>query len=160
MSKKKYIVNGSDNRVSLEAAVQKAITDKGLGKNVTVSIDKDTGRLEFTSSAGSITASGSFYDNITQNTKDETVKQGTYSSFEDAYVIGRKDLSTESVEIVNGANDVFTFDFTYTADSGVGSYTKEISVKIPEGTYTGDAIAEAMQKKLEEYFDNDDDLRD
>ena len=155
-----YIADGSYNRESLEAAVQKAVTDKGLGGNVTVSINKDTGRLEFCSSAGAITVSGSFYNNIAKNTKDETVKQGTYNSFENAYIIGRKDLSTEHVEIVNGANDVFTFDFTYTADRGVGSYTKEISVKIPEGTYTGDEIAEAMQKEIEEYFDNDEDLRD
>lgn len=140
---------------SLAEAVQNAFIGTDLEGRFTVSSTTD-GKLMFTSTAGTITASGSFYDNviITQDTQLVDPQQGSYQDddFKSAYIIGRKDLSTESVEIVNGANDVFTFDFTYTASNGVGNYIKEIRIKIPEGIYTGDEIADALEEEIRDRF--------
>lgn len=138
---------------SLSDAVQDAF--KGTDLEGKITVDDKSGKLLFTSYAGSITASGSFYDNviITKVAKDETLQQGTYTGYDDTYIIGRKDLSTESVEIVEGANDVLTFDFTYPDSNGNGSHTIDMDVKIPEGIYTGDEIAKKLQGEIQEKFE-------
>ncbi|MBD5520428.1 MAG: hypothetical protein HDR03_04280 [Lachnospiraceae bacterium] len=148
------IAEGKYDKDSLKNAVQAAIdADSALNGKITVDITTD-GRLEFSSSAGSITASDSFYENvlITQSmNKNVSVTKGQYYGFDDAYIIGRKDLSTETVEIIDGANDIFTFDFTY-PDSN-GSHTIDMNIKIPEGTYTGDEIAEKLQEEIQKEFE-------
>ncbi|MDE6662694.1 MAG: hypothetical protein K2K46_05040 [Lachnospiraceae bacterium] len=138
---------------SLAGAVQDAF--KGTDLEGKITVDDKSGKLLFTSYAGSITASGSFYDNviITKVAKDETLQQGTYTGYDDAYIIGRKDLSTESVEIVEGANDVLTFDFTYPDSNGNGSHTMDMNVKIPEGIYTGNEIAKKLQGEIQGKFE-------
>lgn len=137
---------------SLKNAIQTAINNNSTLKDkVTVNI-ASSGKLEFTSSGGSITASGSFYDNviITQETMNETIQKGQYSGFEKAYIIGRKDLTAEPIEIVSGSNDTFTFDFTYPKE---GKKTMEtITVTIPEGTYTGPEIASVLQDEIQDIF--------
>ena len=138
---------------SLAEAVQNAFKGTNLEGKITVA--DTSGKLVFTSSAGSITASGSFYDNviITQKRETETVQKGRYDGFQDAYIIGRKDLSAEPVEVIDGANDVLTFDFTYPDSNGNGSHTMEMDIKIPEGIYTGYQIAAKLQEKIQEKFE-------
>lgn len=141
------------SRDSLKNAVQTAINNNSTLKDkVTVNIASN-GKLEFTSSGGAITASGSFYDHviITQRTVNETTQKGRYSGFEKAYIIGRKDLTTEPIDIVSGANDTFTFDFTYPKDGK--KTTETISVTIPEKTYTGNEVAAVLQDKIQDIFD-------
>lgn len=150
------IATGTYNKEALKNAVQDAInTNNALKDKVTVYYAANE-MLEFASSNGAITASGSFYDLITQKTQEETIQKGSYPdySFQDAFIIGRKDLSTEPVDIVSGANDMFTFDFTYKDSKGVEN-KKEINVKIPEGTYTGNEIAKALQGELQKKFDDE-----
>lgn len=140
------------NRDSLKNAIQTAINNNSTLKDkVTVNIASD-GKLQFNSSGGAITASGSFNDHviITQGTLKETTQKGQYSGFEKAYIIGRKDLTTEPIDIVSGSNDTFTFDFTYPKD---GKKTMEtISVTIPEGTYTGYEVADVLKKEVQSIF--------
>ena len=157
-----YIDQNTDySREALAGAVQNAINKTDLAGKVTVSIDAGTGRFQLTASSGSITAKGSFYENviITQKTEEEKYEQqGTYTpdtDFQSTYIIGRKDLSTETVDIVTDANDVFTFDFTYTNSKGVED-TKTISIQIPEGTYTDEELARVMQN----IFETEDFLED
>ncbi|MCM1200718.1 MAG: hypothetical protein NC312_05760 [Bacteroides fragilis] len=147
------------NRNQLKDAVQAAINNNAVLKDkVTVNIAAD-GKLEFLSSGGSITASGSFYKNviITQKTVNESVQPGSYpdSSFQNAYIIGRKDLKAEPIDILSGANDTFIFDFSYTDPKGANSYDKEMEITIPEGTYTGDEVAAVLQEKIQEKFDEE-----
>lgn len=147
-----------NDRDSLKNAIQAAIdNDNTLKGKVAVSITSDN-RLEFTSSAGSITASGSFYDKVLITQKQlgsvrETVK-GQHNAFQPAYIIGRKDLTEEPVEIISGGNDMFTFDFTHKDYRGNENKT-EINIKIPEGTYTGDEIAALLQEKIQEKFEEE-----
>ena len=150
------IATGTYNKEALKNAVQDAInTNNTLKDKVTVYYAAN-GMLEFASSNGAITASGSFYDLITQKAQEETIQKGSYPdySFQDAFIIGRKDLSTEPVDIVSGANDMFTFDFTH-KDSKSVENKKEINVKIPEGTYNGNEIAKALQGELQKKFDEE-----
>ncbi|MBD5453080.1 MAG: hypothetical protein HDR30_01980, partial [Lachnospiraceae bacterium] len=61
-----------------------------------------------------------------------------------------------TVEIVSGANDVFSFDFTYNSKSPiVDSYKKEMNITISEGVYTGSEIATVLQEKIQEKFDEE-----
>lgn len=140
------------NKDSLKNAIQTAINNNSALKDkVTVNIALD-GKLEFTSSNGSITASGSFYDHviITQKTENETTQKGQYRGFEKAYIIGRKDLTTEPIDIVSDANDTFTFDFTYPKEGK--KTTETITVTIPEGTYTGHEAAAVLQDEIQDIF--------
>ena len=137
---------------SLAEAVQNAF--KGTNLDGKITVEDKSGKILITSSAGSITASGSFYNKvlITKDTKNETIQQGTYNGFDVAYIVGRKDLSTETIEIVEGANDIFTFDFTYIKSQN-NEYTETISIKIPEGNYDGAEIVRKLNegiKKLKE----------
>jgi len=147
------------SREALKNAVQAAInSNSDLKGKVTVSIDTN-GRLIFKSSSGNIAASGSFYDNVLLVCRraQESVQKGGYydSGFQNAYIIGRKDLTKESVDIVSGANDAFIFDFAYEAPSSnsADSYTEEMQIEIPEGSYTGDEIAKVLQEQIQKKFE-------
>lgn len=66
-------------------------------------------------------------------------------------------MTVEPVDIVSGANDTFIFNFAYkdmtSQTQGDKSYTEEMQVTIPEGTYTGKEIAKVLQEKIQEKFD-------
>ena len=93
--------------------------------------------------------SGGFYDNVLchsekrQSTVSVSSKTGG-QYIDTAFTIGRKDIKNSSVVIEKGVNDNFTFDVTY------GGTTKEISVKIDSGTYSGNALAGNLQDKINE----------
>lgn len=152
------VANGSNyDKDGLKNAVQAAIDgNASLKGKVTVDISSD-GKLQFASTGGTITASGSFYQDviITEKTQNESIQKGGYpaGSFQNAYIIGRKDLTAEPVDIISGANDSFVFDFTYKDPTDKNSYVEEIEITIPEGTYTGDEIAAVLQDKIQEKFD-------
>lgn len=150
------IAAGTYSKEGLQNAIQAAINNNSTLKDKVSVYYAKNGMLEFASSRGAITASGSFYDLITQKARKETIREGSYpdSSFQNAYIIGRKDLTTEPIDIVNGANDLFTFDFTHKDRKGVEN-KKEINIRIPEGTYTGDEIAAVLQEKIQEKFEEE-----
>lgn len=146
------------DRDSLKNAIQTAIDkDSNLKGKVTVSIASD-GRFEFAAYKEFTEIKGSFYDDVLITERSGVAEEtpGRYGVFQDAYIIGRKDLTEEPVEIVKGANDEFVFDFTYPEldkDTGkVENKETNIKITIPEGTYTGDEIAKVQQEKIQEKF--------
>lgn len=148
------------SREELRKAIQDAInSDNDLKDKVTVSMISrfEEGRFEFVASQ-QISLSGSFYKDVlyTERSGDATKTQGSYGNFRPAYIIGRKDLTEEPVEIIRGANDEFIFDFTHpelNEDTGnVENKETTIKITIPEGTYTGDEIAALLQEKIQEKF--------
>lgn len=155
------IAQGTYNtREDLRKALQDAVDKTGLKGKVTVSI-YGSGKLRFSSMGTKLEASdppgSSFYKDIIMSKRSESkpkqhVEKGKYtdSNFVDPFIIGRSDLTAEPIEIVAGANDKFTFDFTHTGQNG---YQEEINVTIPPGVYTGDEIAAALQKEIQKAFD-------
>lgn len=139
---------------SLQAAIEAAIKGNNTLKDK-ISVNITDGRLIFISPSGSVTASGSFYDKVTQKTATEYTVDG-YTRFNEAYIIGRKDLTTDYINIVSGANDTFIFNFAYTeAPNSTKNYTKEMQVTIPEDIYTGDEIAEILQELIQKKFEDE-----
>lgn len=156
------IAKGTYNtRDALKTALQQALDSAGLGNKATAAITGD-GKLQLTCDANSITASGGFYQNVilskrTENAPRDYVPTGSYSDadYDSSYIIGRKDLTAEPIEIFSGANDIFTFDFAHISQTTASnSYEKkDLSVTIPEGTYNGNELATLLQDKIQEKFD-------
>lgn len=148
------------SRDALKNAVQSAIDgNPDLKDNVDVSITSDN-KLRLSLASGStLEVKGSFHDGvlISKITRDISnyVKDGSYSDtdYTKAFIIGRKDLTGEPVEIVSDANDEFSFDFTYkSASSFANGYEISMDVKIPAGIYKGDELAKVLQEKIQEKF--------
>ena len=154
------IPSGTYDKTSLKNAVQAAIDNSNLKDKVTVNAETN-GTFTFCSSGGSITASGSFYEEVltVPKTEKESIQQGGYQNYDygEAYIIGRKDITTGPIDIISGANDTFIFNFAYkdTTTQGANSYSKEMQVKIPEGTYTGDEVAKILQEQMQKKFDEE-----
>lgn len=147
------------SRATLLAAVQKAIdNNSALTKKIAVGITGDN-QLQFSTDSAILDVSGSFYDKvlIRDEKKDPTHKKnGSYLGFKEVFIIGRKDLTGDPVEIVSDLNDVFTFDFTYNSTSSLkNSYKVQMDVAIPEGTYTGSQIASVLQDQIQQKFDKE-----
>lgn len=147
-------------RESLRTAIEQAVQSSALNGNVTVGLTND-GKIQISANSSTLTASGSFYKNVlisrrTANAPIAYTPFGSYSAsdYTDAYIIGRKDLTAEPIEIVANANDVFTFDFTYKSqDSAHPGYAEEITVTIPPGTYDGNTVASILQDQIQKAFD-------
>ncbi len=154
------IPSGTYDKTSLKNAVQAAIDNSNLKDKITVNAETN-GTFTFCSSGGSITASGSFYEEVltVPKTEKESIQQGGYQNYDygEAYIIGRKDITTGPIDIISGANDTFIFNFAYkdTTTQGANSYSKEMQVKIPEGTYTGDEVAKILQEQMQKKFDEE-----
>ncbi|MDE6203246.1 MAG: hypothetical protein K2G19_07185, partial [Lachnospiraceae bacterium] len=147
-------------REALRAAVQAGIDSSNLKGKVTAEITQN-GNFRLIAESNSINASGSFNMDVllcktTVKNPYSYIKEGTYtdSDYNAAYIIGRKDLMAEPVEIFSDVNDVFTFDFEHTgsADSA-NNFKKQMDITIPEGVYTGDELAAVLQDKIQEKFD-------
>lgn len=154
------IAHGSYNsRDALKTAVEDAIKGTALDGVVTVEVTND-GKLKLLADSNTLNAAGSFYKDVILCKKTATapqsyIKEGSYTDrdFDAAYIIGRKNLKEEPIEIFSGANDVFTFDFGYISGSAdTSSYVKQMNITIPEGVYSGDEFAAVLQKKIEEKF--------
>lgn len=146
---------------SLKDAIQQGINNAGLSNKVTVNITAN-GKLQIIGDANSISSSGSFHQDIILSRRAEKAPQsyvqtGSYADvdYSSAYIIGRKDLTAEPIEIFAGANDIFTFDFAHTSqtDASNSYQKKDLSVTIPEGVYTGNELAALLQDKIQEKFD-------
>ncbi len=149
------------SREALKNAVQNAIDNTALKGKVTVSVTNDN-KLRFFTSEGKMEASGSFYDSVLiskiAGNPSETNK-GSYS-YTPSFIIGRKDLTQQPIDIISNANDEFIFDFAYY--KSVATYSplpgtpdqdwSPIKVTIPEGTYGGEEIAAILTKKIQEAF--------
>lgn len=147
------------SRDALKTALQNSIDNSALKDKVTVAIND--GKLVFIADSNSIRSSGSFDSDVLlcKTTVSDLYRyrmEGTYtdSDYKAAYIIGRKDLKAEPVEIFAGANDVFTFDFEHTGSADASkNFKKQMDIIIPEGVYTGDELAAILQEKIQEKFD-------
>ncbi len=158
-----YTKNGADTPVNV-SLTEKSYTYTELAQELQSELDAaaGTGELNVTVDGNGVVISavktgsnyrmsnfsGGFYDKVlgaskeistTKNVSDVDGKQNV----EPAYTIGRKDIRNGSVEIETGVNDEFEFDITY------GGSTKTISVKIAEGTYSGGALVNELQNKID-----------
>ena len=148
------------SRDALKTALQNSIDNSALKDKVTVAVLND-GRLQFVADSNVINSSGSFKMDVllcktTASDLYSSRTEGTYtdSDYRAAYIIGRKDLKAEPVEIFAGANDVFTFDFEHTGSADASkNFKKQMDIIIPEGVYTGDELAAILQEKIQEKFD-------
>lgn len=145
------------SREALKNAVQKAINDSGL--NVTVVVTGDN-TLKFSTTESKLEASGSFYDSvlISKIARDPSETAGSYS-YTPAFIIGRKDLTQEPIDIVSGANDELIFDFAYYKTVATSSPLPDTwdqkwspKITIPEGSYSGEEIAAVLTQEIQKKF--------
>lgn len=147
------------SRDALKTALQNSIDSSALKGEVTVSVLSD-GRIQFVADSNNINSSGSFNLDVllcktTATNLYSYRTEGTYtdSDYRAAYIIGRKDLKAEPVEIFADANDVFTFDFEHTGSADASkNFKKQMDITIPEGVYNGDELAKVLQDKIQEKF--------
>lgn len=155
------IASGSyTSRDALKNAVQSAINgNPDLKGKVDVTIVDN--KLQLSAGSSDMMTSGSFHDGVlvSKVVKDPAAannrQDGSYSDsdYTEAFIIGRKDLTGEPVEIVADANDTFTFDFTYKSRSPIASsYEISMDIKIPAGRYTGSQLSAVLQGKIQEKF--------
>lgn len=156
------------SRAALKDAVQNAINANAALNNNKIKVDLTGEKLRF-STAGALTASGSFYDAviITETRGNASLTSGTYQFGDTSdphaiLIIGRKDVTEEPIEIISDANDRFIFNFTHclsTNDPPIRDKNKDkvykMEVTIPEGTYTGDEIAAALQDEMKKKFEEE-----
>lgn len=74
---------------------------------------------------------------------------GTHS-YDEAFIIGRYDITAGPIEIVKGMNDKFILDFNYTSQPSDKdkNYVKQLEVTLPAGTYTDKEIADKLTEGL------------
>lgn len=149
-----------NSRDALKTALQQAIDSSALKDKVKADITSD-GKLKLTPAGSKLNVSGSFYKDIILSKRTAAKPQsytytGAYTEkdYTPAYIIGRKDLTAEPVEIVAGANDTLTFDFTHKSGmTDSNSYELQMDITIPEGVYNGNELAAVLQKKIQDKFD-------
>jgi len=61
-----------------------------------------------------------------------------------AYIVGRKDIRSEPVEITRGVNDQLSLDMTF------GGNTYHIQVTLDQGRYDADSLKQHLQEKMDE----------
>lgn len=151
------ISNGTYSKEALKDALQEAINrNAALNGKITVSLTAK-GKLELGHGGYSLKAEGGFYDKVLITGADSTeyYYKGT-CYYTEPYIVGRKDLTAEPVDIVRGANDQLIFDFTSpSVPSGGGSKKQTFEITIPEGIYSGNQIAKILQDKINEEYDPD-----
>ncbi len=97
----------------------------------------------------------SFYKNVfcvnTSGTNNaQPVLQVGQHSYDEAFIIGRYDVTSDPIEIASGVNDKFILDLTYKSNPPdlKKDYSKPLEVTIPPGIYTGSQLAAALTPLL------------
>ncbi len=97
----------------------------------------------------------SFYKNVfCKNTSGthtgQPVHQVGEHSYDEAFIIGRYDVTSDPIEIASGVNDKFIIDLTYKSHPSdpKKDYSKPLEVTIPPGTYTGNQLAALLTPLL------------
>ncbi|KAI4451767.1 hypothetical protein C823_006327 [Eubacterium plexicaudatum ASF492] len=97
----------------------------------------------------------SFYKNVfCKNTSGthtgQPVHQVGEHSYDEAFIIGRYDVTSDPIEIASGVNDKFIIDLTYKSHPSdpKKDYSKPLEVTIPPGTYTGNQLAALLTPQL------------
>lgn len=160
-------INGTFNsRTELLNALQSAINSSPLNGIVEASLVYGN-RLQLSSKSSSLVASGTFYNEVIckgiVDSPSSYRGKGT-CTFDSTCVIGRRDLTTDPIEIMSGFNDTLTFDFTYNKDKNspeedFDSFVKTIDVTIPEGIYqNGYELVNALNEIIKQQYGKDGDL--
>ncbi len=155
------ICNG---REDIYNALQNAI-DKSVLKD-TVKVSLDRGYLCLSTTSAKVLAVNSKGEESTFY--NEVLCKGLYGSpssykptgtcnYESPHVIGRRDLTTEPINIMAGFNDTLTFDFTHSLNGN--SVVTPISVTIPEGNYrNGYELVNVLNAAIKQQFGQNGDL--
>ncbi len=163
-------INGVCNsREDVLALLQNAIAYSPL--NGIVKATLENGRLCLTASGTTLNASGTFYNEVlckgisgspdSQNTRP----QGTFD-YDITHIIGRRDITSEPIEIVAGFNDTLTFDLTFNKDKNsteaeFDSFAETIDITIPEGKYQNSyELVNALNETIKKQFGKDGELSD
>ena len=98
--------------------------------------------------------SGDFYKKVlcSCTQKQTTCGASTYNGTQSndlAYTVGRKDIKNTRTEIKSGVNDTLSLDFTY------GTTTKELTLTLDAGSYSGNDLIKEIQEKLDEQLVNE-----
>ncbi len=163
------LTDGTKCSVTLPA---KAYTVQELANELQAGIDSQVGagkikisnngnklKMEAIALNGNFTDPGkensSFYKavfgkNVVGSHKGTPINQEGKHDFEDAYIVGRYDVTTGPIEIVSGMNDKFIVDLTYKSrpSDPKKDYTIPLEATIPAGTYTGSQIADLLTPVL------------
>ncbi|MCM1262040.1 MAG: hypothetical protein NC313_04900 [Butyrivibrio sp.] len=134
--------NDSYTRQTLLDALKEQISQCNELKDIGITVSYDSSnRLVFTAPGGTLQegcATGNFYSEVmcrAEGAKKEP-SNGSSELAPIPRIIGRADLTKESIEIIKGTNDQLTFDFTYPG-------SKEplvMTITLPAGEYK-DGIA-------------------
>ncbi|MCM1049833.1 MAG: flagellin [Clostridiales bacterium] len=136
------IKNGTYNtKEALAKAVQDAINATNDLKDKGITVSCENSKLVLTAPYGTFTSNsvkGSFYYKVMCEIKDLSpdISAGGSKYDPPARIIGRVDLTKEPLEIIKGANDQITFDFTYPGSTD----PLVITITLPAGEYQ-DGIA-------------------
>ena len=163
------LTDGTTCSVTLPA---QAYTIKELADALQVVIDSQigAGKIKITNNSGTlkmeaIAINGNFEDPAIQNSgfykevfgktivgshKGTPINQEGTHDYDEAFIVGRNDITSSPIEIVNGMNDKFIIDLTYKSrpSDPKKDYTKPLEVTIPPGTYTGSQIANLLTPAL------------
>ncbi len=163
------LTDGTTCSVTLPA---QAYTIKELADALQVVIDSQigAGKIKITNNSGTlkmeaIAINGNFEDPAIQNSgfykevfgktivgshKGTPINQEGTHDYDEAFIVGRNDITSSPIEIVNGMNDKFIIDLTYKSrpSDPKKDYTKPLEVTIPPGAYTGSQIANLLTPAL------------
>lgn len=161
------VISGAYTRQTLLEALKEQISQCDALKDIGITVSYDSSnRLVLTAPGGTLyegCASGNFYTEVMCRAKGENKEpsKGGANYNPSARIIGRADLTTESIEIIKGTNDQLTFDFTYPGSTE----PIVITITLPAGEYKnglalfGDNgnqnLSDEIQRQINEYDQND-----
>ncbi len=166
-----FVANGKKYSVTLAA---KAYSVSELADDLQVLVDSQIGAGNIKISHNgtglrmeALTAAGNFENPAAQNSgfynavfkkevsgqhEDLPVFQIGTHSYDEAFIIGRYDITAGQVEIVKGMNDKFILDLNYVSQPSdpMKDFEKPLEVTLPAGSYTGKEIADLLTAGLNE----------
>ncbi len=115
------------------------LTSRGTGSNYSVSFTEND--------------SNSFYNIVMNNAVTRSTMQGVQdvkgsAASDTAYVVGRKDIRHRTTVIEKNTNDELTLDLT------INGNTTKLSIKLDEGSYSGDSLVSMIQKNLDKALED------
>ncbi|MBR3772208.1 MAG: hypothetical protein IKL07_08065, partial [Clostridium sp.] len=124
----------------------------GLADDIALALASSGVRIEAKNPGNKYTMSnfsGDFYNKIISTTTKTTATRSPSKVYgrqtkDEAYAVGRKDIRNKTTLIRDNVNDTLTLDLTY--DNTVKTFTMQLDA----GEYSGKALVDAIQKKLNE----------
>lgn len=133
--------------------LERALKNKINNSSIEVSVDASGVKLKAVGMGNRYQFSnldGDFYYKVIcsceekSDEKQEKFVDGTQKVDPSAYVVGRRDVLTESVTIGDNLNDILSLDFYY------GGQDHKLEMDLDAGEYKGDSLKKHVQEKLNE----------